>query len=93
VGSVRASVLSGRTRASVDNQVLVCECLSVGLRKLPSIGRGVGASERQSNCVTFSFQILCLPYGLPLGPSSLLRHHIPTLRTDYDSLLPIVTHY
>jgi hypothetical protein len=34
----------------------------------------------------------CARNGLSLGPSSLLRHTLPS-RTDYDSLLiPIVTH-
>jgi hypothetical protein len=35
----------------------------------------------------------CAHNGLPLGPSFLLRHPLPS-RTDYDSsLIPIVTHY
>jgi hypothetical protein len=41
----------------------------------------------------YLFFLLCLPYRLPLGLSSLLRHHIPTLCTDYDSSLSIVTRY
>jgi hypothetical protein len=42
--------------------------------------------------VTFFLSYHCAHNGLSLGPSPLLRHTSPS-RTDYDSLLPIVTHY
>jgi hypothetical protein len=46
---------------------------------------------RYPHCYVF-LTYHCARNGLPLGPSSLLRHTSPS-RTDYDSLLLIVTHY
>jgi hypothetical protein len=57
------------------------------------------ASLRNAECYVFS--LLCLLYGLSLGPSSLLRHHIPhaqailitadLLDSGYDSLRLVPT--
>jgi hypothetical protein len=50
----------------------------------------MGVTRKEQMCYVF-LTILCLHYGLSLGPSSLLCHPFPS-RTDYDSDDSILVH-
>jgi hypothetical protein len=71
--------------------VLIPECKLVATGCINREATVCGDPGGSSSCYVF-LSYHCARNGLPLGPSSLLRH-TSLSRTDYDSLLLIMTHY